>query len=80
MWWLGWGSPLGLLAVGLFIVMLRGGRWTGRRTQDRGDALGASRSAELDELRARVAELEERQDFSERLLARKDAAAVREDR
>lgn len=30
--------------------------------------------AELEDLRARVAELEERQDFSERLLAQKDAA------
>ena len=29
--------------------------------------------AELDELRTRLAELEERQDFSERLLAQKDA-------
>jgi hypothetical protein len=34
-----------------------------------GDAL-----AELDELRARVAELEERQDFSERMLAQKGEA------
>lgn len=31
---------------------------------------------ELDELRARVAELEERQDFSERLLARKDGESM----
>lgn len=31
--------------------------------------------AELDELRGRVAELEERQDFSERLLAQKDGPA-----
>ncbi|HET8763437.1 MAG TPA: hypothetical protein VFM12_08460 [Gemmatimonadales bacterium] len=32
--------------------------------------------AELDELRARLAEMEERQDFAERLLARADAASV----
>lgn len=33
--------------------------------------------AELDELRGRVAELEERQDFSERLLAQKNPESVR---
>ncbi|MGH7531894.1 MAG: hypothetical protein ACREL4_01275 [Gemmatimonadales bacterium] len=35
--------------------------------------------AEMDELRARVAELEERQEFSERLLARKDGAGASAD-
>ena len=39
--------------------------------------LGDDALAELDEMRARLAELEERQDFSERLLARaKDALPV----
>lgn len=44
-------------------------------TRLQAEALGADPDGtlqELDELRTRVAELEERQDFSERLLARKD--------
>lgn len=80
MWWLGWGSPVGLVAVGVFLVLLRVGRGGGRGRRDRNPELDASRAAELDELRARVAELErdrdriaeleERLDFTERLLAR----------
>jgi hypothetical protein len=85
MWWLGWGSPLSLVAVGVFLLLLRGGRRGGSGRSDRDARLDASRAAELDELRARVAELErdrervaeleERLDFTERLLARNKAAA-----
>ena len=85
MWWLGWGSPIGLLAVGGFIVLMRFGRWGGSGRRDRDARLDAARSAELDELRARVgelerdrdrlAELEERLDFTERLLSRDKSAA-----
>lgn len=76
-WSLGWGSPVGLLFVGLFILMVRGGRWSRR---DRGAELDAGRAAEFDELRGRVSELErdrdrlteleERLDFTERMLAK----------
>lgn len=40
--------------------------------------LGEDALAELDEMRTRLAELEERQDFSERLLARHNDAAAPE--
>jgi len=53
------------------------GRHLAARGQDpeRADLLGQA-VADLDEMRHRLAELEERQDFAERLLARQDATRL----
>lgn len=66
--------PIWLAAAGGTAVVLRGpvgqaiGRVIGGRTQDGPAEVPPELYAELDELRARVGELEERVDFSERLL------------
>lgn len=76
--------PIWIGAALAVIMVFRGpvGQALGRRIAgDASDAppeVPAELYAELDELRARVGELEERVDFSERLLAQKDAAGVRQ--
>ena len=67
--------PVGIVGVGGLALALKGalGRALARRlegTDAGGDALPEQFAAELDELRGRLQELEERVDFSERLLTR----------
>ncbi len=77
--------PIWFMALGAGALVLRGpiGKAIGRRFTGELPAAGPTELpeelyAELDELRARMLELEERQDFSERLLATRDAAPTTE--
>lgn len=78
--------PIWFATVGGATLVLRGRlgaaiaeRLTGRRDDVPAAALNDEAYAELDELRRRVYELEERMDFGERLLAARPADAVRRD-
>ncbi len=72
--------PIWFFAIGGAALVLRGpvGKALARRLSGELPPTGTVAElpeelyAELDELRARLGELEERQDFSERLLARRD--------
>ncbi len=72
--------PIWFVTIGGAALVLRGpvGTAIGQRLSGHGPVapgpaeLPEELYAELDELRTRVAELEERQDFSERLLARRE--------
>ena len=70
--------PIWMAAAGATWLVLKGPVGEALAARLRGEVGGAELSpeslVELDDLRARVAELEERQDFSERLLAQKDVA------
>jgi hypothetical protein len=70
--------PIWMAAAAATWLVLKGpvGKALGARISGEAGAaeLQGETLAELDELRARVAELEERQDFSERLLAQSNAA------
>jgi hypothetical protein len=72
--------PIWFMTIGGAALVLRGplGKAIARRLSGELPPAGTAAElpeelyAELDELRARLGELEERQDFSERLLARRD--------
>jgi hypothetical protein len=70
--------PIWIAAAVAGAVVLRGPLGQALASRLKGDAtaeeLQGDTLAELDDLRARVAELEERQDFSERMLAQKGEA------
>jgi hypothetical protein len=53
-----------------FIIGIPWAKAMRRRLESRSDAASPELAAELEDLRGRVAELEERADFAERLLAR----------
>jgi len=75
----GFAIPTAVLGVIGTTIVLRGplGKAIARRLEEDTVAPPDEVFAELDELRARVLELEERVDFSERLLARGDGVAGR---
>lgn len=69
--------PIWMAVAGCVWLVSKGAIGEAFATRLRGDGAGAELSAdalaELDELRGRVLELEERVDFSERMLAQKEA-------
>jgi len=76
--------PIWAIAAFIVLVLLKSPmakafseRLSGRAVEA-GDNIPPELYAELDELRARLAELDERQDFSERLLAQTQAGRVPE--
>lgn len=76
--------PIWAMALAMVVVMVRSpmGKAFADRIADRGSAddLPPELYAELEDLRARMVELEERQDFAERVLSKGDSQPLEEPR